>query len=51
MRDILRDALKVTEEVRWVEGTEIASLFKKVGLDADIAASARWSAITSATFD
>jgi antitoxin FitA len=50
VRDILRDALKEEEAPARGLGTEIASLFKKVGLDADIA-ELRGSAITPATFD
>jgi antitoxin FitA len=50
VRDILRDALKEEEAPAQGLGTEIASLFNKIGLEADIA-ELRGNAITPATFD
>ena len=50
VRDILRDALKEDESPAGVLGTEIASLFTKVGLEADIP-ELRGQVIRPATFD
>ena len=50
VRDILRDALKEDESPAGGLGTEIASLFTKVGLEADIP-ELRGQVIRPATFD
>jgi antitoxin FitA len=50
VRDILRDALKEEETQGGGLGTEIASLFSRIGLDADIP-ELRGHVITPATFD
>ena len=50
VRDILRDALKDDESPAGGVGTEIASLFTKVGLEADIP-ELRGHVIRPATFD
>jgi plasmid stability protein len=50
VRDILRDALKEDESPAGGLGTEIASLFAKVGLEADIP-ELRGHVIRPATFD
>ena len=50
VRDILRNALKDEETPARGLGTEIASMFNKIGLEADLA-ELRGSAITPATFD
>jgi plasmid stability protein len=50
VRDILRDALKDDESPAGGLGTEIASLFTKVGLEADIP-ELRGQVIGPATFD
>jgi plasmid stability protein len=50
VRDILRDALKDDESPAGGLGTEIASLFTKVGLEADIP-ELRGQVIRPATFD
>jgi antitoxin FitA len=50
VRDILRDALKEDESPAGGLGTEIASLFTKVGLEADIP-ELRGHVIRPATFD
>lgn len=50
VRDILRDALKEEETQTGGLGTEIASLFSKIGLDAEIP-ELRGHVITPATFD
>jgi antitoxin FitA len=50
VRDILRDALKEDDSPAGGLGTEIASLFKKVGLEADIP-ELHGQTITPATFD
>jgi antitoxin FitA len=50
VRDILRNALKDNESPAGGLGTEIASLFTKVGLEADIP-ELRGHVITPATFD
>jgi plasmid stability protein len=50
VRDILRDALKEDDSPTGGLGTEIASLFTKVGLEADIP-ELRGQVIRPATFD
>jgi antitoxin FitA len=50
VRDILRDALKEEGAQTGGLGTEIASLFARIGLDADIP-ELRGHVITPATFD
>jgi plasmid stability protein len=50
VRDILRDALREDESPAGGLGTEIASLFAKVGLEADIP-ELRGHVIRPATFD
>jgi len=50
VRDILRDAVKEDESPAGGLGTEIASLFTKVGLEADIP-ELRGHVIRPATFD
>jgi antitoxin FitA len=50
VRDILRDALKEDESPAGGLGTEIASLFAKVGLEAEIP-ELRGHVIRPATFD
>jgi plasmid stability protein len=50
VRDILRDALKEEDTQAGGLGTEIASLFSKIGLDAEIP-ELRGHVITPATFD
>ncbi len=50
VRDILRDALKEDESPAGGLGTEIAALFTKVGLEADIP-ELRGHVIRPATFD
>jgi hypothetical protein len=50
VRDILRDALKEEDAQAGGLGTEIASLFIRIGLDADIP-ELRGHAITPVTFD
>jgi antitoxin FitA len=50
VRDILRDALKEDESLAGGLGTEIASLFTKVGLEADIP-ELRGHVIRPAAFD
>ncbi len=50
VRDILRNALKEDESPAGGLGTEIASLFTRVGLEADIP-ELRGHVITPATFD
>ena len=49
-RDILRNALKEDDSPAGGLGTEISSLFTKIGLEADIA-ELRGHVITPATFD
>ena len=49
-RDILRDAAKLEDNPAQGLGTEIASMFKKIGLDADIP-ELRGHEIKPASFD
>jgi plasmid stability protein len=50
VRDILRDALREDDSPAGGLGTEIASLFTRIGLEADIP-ELRGHVVTPATFD